>query len=329
MSSAQSELADPPKDGISAIKFAPEHNLLLVSSWNAEVRMYDVLVNARRATYTHNAAVLDTCWGADQNRCFSGSIDRTVKTFDFGSSTDTVLGEHDKAVKAVCWQKDLGCCVSGSWDKTIKVWDVRQGSKCVATATLPDKVFTMSITSNRIVVGTSNRHVWVYDYRNLSQPEQKRESALKFQTRSLRCFPNGSGYAMSSIEGRVAMEYFDPAMAQTKKYAFKCHRAQDEKGVDTVYPVNALGFHPSYGTFATGGCDGKVIMWDGENKKRLQAPWAYPTSIAALDFNPTGAMLAVASSYTFEEGEKQAPPDQIFFRSVSDAEVRPRPKQPA
>ena len=26
--------------------------------------------------------------------------------------------------------------------------------------------------------------------------------------------------------------------------------------VDTVYPVNALAFHPKWGTFATGGCDG-------------------------------------------------------------------------
>lgn len=25
----------------------------------------------------------------------------------------------------------------------------------------------------------------------------------------------------------------------------------------------------SYGTFATGGCDGYVNMWDGNNKKRL------------------------------------------------------------
>lgn len=53
MSGGQSELADPPKDGISAMIFAPEHNLLLVSSWNTEVRMYDVLMNAKRATYTH------------------------------------------------------------------------------------------------------------------------------------------------------------------------------------------------------------------------------------------------------------------------------------
>lgn len=112
---------------------------------------------------------------------------------------------------------------------------------------------------NRIVVGTANRHVLIYDVRNLSVPEQTRESSLKFQTRCIRCFPNGHGYALSSIEGRVAMEYFDmSAAAQAKKYAFKCHRAQDDKGVDTVYPVNALAFHPTHGTFATGGCDGKV-----------------------------------------------------------------------
>jgi len=29
-------------------------------------------------------------------------------------------------------------------------------------------------------VGTSNRHVWVYDFRNLSEPEQKRESGLLY-----------------------------------------------------------------------------------------------------------------------------------------------------
>jgi hypothetical protein len=32
----------------------------------------------------------------------------------------------------------------------------------------------------------------------------------RFQTRSLRCFPDGEGFAVASIEGRVAIEYFDP-----------------------------------------------------------------------------------------------------------------------
>lgn len=50
------------------------------------------------------------------------------------------------------------------------------------------------------------------------------------------------------------------------------------------------------------GCDGLVNVWDMVNKKRLyQTPVPYPTSVAALAFSPNGSMLAVASSYTFEQ----------------------------
>ena len=37
----------------------------------------------------------------------------------------------------------------------------------------------------------------------------ERESSLRYQTRCLRCYPDATGYAMGSVEGRVAMEYFD------------------------------------------------------------------------------------------------------------------------
>lgn len=40
-------------------------------------------------------------------------------------------------------------------------------------------------------------------------PEQHRESSLKYQTRSVACFVDGRGYAVGSVEGRVAMEFFD------------------------------------------------------------------------------------------------------------------------
>lgn len=53
MSSGQSELAEPPSDGISAMVFAPDHNLLLISSWNSEVSMYDVLTNTKKIGFNH------------------------------------------------------------------------------------------------------------------------------------------------------------------------------------------------------------------------------------------------------------------------------------
>ena len=71
-------------------------------------------------------------------------------------------------------------------------------------------------------------------------------------------------------------------------------------------------------------------MWDAKNKKRLCQLRKFPTSIAGIAFNESGSLMAVASSYTFEEGEKQGlPPDQIFVREVNDAEVKPKPRPSA
>lgn len=52
--------------------------------------------------------------------------------------------------------------------------------------------------------------------------------------------PDGRGYAVSSVEGRVGLDYFDEGLSASAKYAFKCHR-KVEGGKDVVYPVNALG----------------------------------------------------------------------------------------
>jgi WD40 repeat protein len=94
----------------------------------------------------------------------------------------------------------------------------------------------------------------------------------------------------------VAIDYFS-AEEQDRKYAFKCHRATIE-GVHTVWPVNCIAFHP-IGTFATGGCDGYVNVWDGQNKKRLcqfhKYPTRYPTCVhKAAEDTPrltTGVLL--------------------------------------
>lgn len=84
----------------------------------------------------------------------------------------------------------------------------------------------------------------VWDLRKLSKPEQERQSSLKFQTRAVRIFPQGDGamillrifsltssaFALSSTEGRIAIEYFDTSPEiQAKKYAFKCHRVSPSR----------------------------------------------------------------------------------------------------
>lgn len=61
-SRSEYKLKNPPDDAISSVRFAPKTSyVLLVSSWDSYVRLYDVLANVIRTKYTHNQSpVLDT-----------------------------------------------------------------------------------------------------------------------------------------------------------------------------------------------------------------------------------------------------------------------------
>lgn len=328
MSESSSEflLKNGPDDGISSVKFGPNSNqFLLVSSWDTNVRLYDVQSNNLRLKYTHGHPVL-TCTFQDPIHVWSGSLDGALKTFDINASNESTIGHHDNAIRCVEFCPELNMVVTGSWDSTVKTWDPRSSS-CTGTYSQPDKVYSMSLAGEKLVVGTASRKVWVWDLRNMAYVQQRRESSLKYQTRCLSCFPNKQGYVLSSIEGRVAVEYLDQSPeVQKKKYAFKCHRVKESNGMELIYPVNAISFHRDYNTFATGGSDGLVNIWDGTNKKRLCQFHKYPTSISSLCFSSDGTVLAIASSYMHEHETPpdNVPEDAIFIRHVSDQETKPK-----
>ncbi|XP_047135625.1 mitotic checkpoint protein BUB3 isoform X1 [Hydra vulgaris] len=316
-------LKDPPKDTISSAKFGPtSSNFLFVTSWDHTARLYDVGTNTQRSCYENINALLD-CTFVDPTHGYVGGLEGKLSGYDFNTSVETFLGFHNAPIKCVEFCPELGILITGSWDCTVKLWDPRQ-SKCIDTHDQDERVYTMALSEERLVVGTAERRVMVWDLRNTGVVQQKRESSLKFQTRCIRCFPNKQGYVLSSIEGRVAVEYFDPSPeVQKKKYAFKCHRVKND-GTEYVYPVNTIAFHNGYNTFATGGSDGFVNVWDGFHKKRLCQFHRYQSSISSLSFSNDGTVLAIAVSYLNEEGEREHPEDAIFIRQVSDAETKPK-----
>jgi cell cycle arrest protein BUB3 len=187
----------------------------------------------------------------------------------------------------------------------------------------------------------ASRLVYIYDLKDTLElasqsngaapdikPWQQRESSLKFMTRAVACMPNDDGYASSSIEGRVAVEWFDPSTeSQARKYAFKCHRQPDPEGegTDIVYPVNALAFHPVFGTFASGGGDGVVALWDANAKRRIRQYQKYPQSVAALGFSSDGKFLAIGVCPSFENGQEEYSGEgvtKIYIRELGETEAK-------
>jgi len=320
------KLAQPPTDGVTNVQFSPNSaQYLLVSSWDSSVRLYDINANTMRIQYKHSAPVLD-CTFHDAVHAYSGDCDNNLKMYDFNAGQEKTIGSHRAPIRCVEYCSDGNVIVTGSWDSSVKLWDPRSSS-CVGTYTQSDRVYAMTVSGDKLVVGTAGRKVWIWDIRSMGQVQQKRESSLKYQIRCIKSFPSKQGYVLSSIEGRVAVEYFDPAPeVQKKKYAFKCHRIK-EQSVEMIYPVNAIAFHNHYNTFASGGSDGLVNIWDGFNKKRLCQFHRYPTSISSLGFSGDGSVLAIASSYMYEDeslDDKEHPEDNIFIRRVTDQETKPK-----
>ena len=187
-----------PEDGISSLKFAPNDaskDLLLASSWDACVYLYDTASQSRplRTKYRHKRSVLSCTFGQDADTAFSAGIDGDVVMHDFISGRDDVVGAHAKPVSVVAYNTETGLLVSGGWDGMIKLWDPRSSSPLVASADQPGKVFCMDTFGSSVIIGTSGRHINVYDLRSLDSPREARKSSLKYQTRCLRVFSKSPG----------------------------------------------------------------------------------------------------------------------------------------
>ncbi|KAL6208606.1 hypothetical protein ACLB2K_019555 [Fragaria x ananassa] len=103
--------------------------------------------------------------------------------FVFNSNKEDIIRKHDTSVPCVEYSYAAGQLITGSWDKTLKCCDPRCSNGQERTPfgiyAKPERV---SLVENLLVVATARRHVNVYDLRNMSQPEQGRESSLKYQT---------------------------------------------------------------------------------------------------------------------------------------------------
>ena len=98
--------------------------------------------------------------------------------------------------------------VTGSWDKTIKYWDLR-ASTPVATVQCQERVYSLDVQKNLLVVGTADRYINVINLGDPTKFYKTLQSPLKWQTRVVSCFPDAMGFAVGSFEGRCAIQYVE------------------------------------------------------------------------------------------------------------------------
>lgn len=150
----------------------------------------------------------------DGTKVVSGGADKAARMLDLnsGQSVASQVAAHEQAVRCVRFVEVPGqatpVLVTGSWDKTIKYWDLRQGTP-VASVNCQERVYSMDVINKLLVVATADRYINIINLDKPTEFYKTMQSPLKWQTRVVSCFSDGSGFAVGSIEGRCAIQYVE------------------------------------------------------------------------------------------------------------------------
>ncbi|KAI8893685.1 WD40-repeat-containing domain protein, partial [Globomyces pollinis-pini] len=202
-------------------------------------------------------------------------------------------------------------------------WDLRSPTPA-HTLQLPERCYSIDVKNSLMVIATADQKVVIYNLNNPATPHKTIASSLKWQTRVVSCFPDATGYALGSIEGRVSIEYVEDK-DQGRKFSFRCHRVDKN-----VFPVNDISFHPQYGTLSTVGGDGGMNFWDKDAKRSLKAHPTAPGPITSSAFNRNGTIFAYGISYDWHKGHEynvSSNKVSLMLHAVKDDDIKPRPKK--
>uniref|UniRef100_A0A8C8YDY2 Rae1 protein homolog n=1 Tax=Prolemur simus TaxID=1328070 RepID=A0A8C8YDY2_PROSS len=308
------EVTSSPDDSIGCLSFSPPTlpgNFLIAGSWANDVRCWEVQDNGQtipKAQQMHTGPVLDVCWSDDGSKVFTASCDKTAKMWDLNSNQAIQIAQHDAPVKTIHWIKapNYSCVMTGSWDKTLKFWDTRSSNPMMVLQ-LPERCYCADVIYPMAVVATAERGLIVYQLENQPSEFRRIESPLKHQHRCVAIFKDKqnkpTGFALGSIEGRVAIHYINPPNPAKDNFTFKCHRSNgtNTSAPQDIYAVNGIAFHPVHGTLATVGSDGRFSFWDKDARTKLKTSEQLDQPISACCFNHNGNIFAYASSYDWSK----------------------------
>ncbi|XP_061986414.1 mitotic checkpoint protein BUB3.3-like [Populus nigra] len=312
---------NPIEDAVSRIRFAPQSNNLLISSWDSNLRLYDVDSSLLRleAPAPSQAALLDCCFQSE-SVAFTAASDGSITRYDLHSGTIDAIGNHQDMATCVGYSIETCQVISAGLDKKVMSWDMRLANPPALFRNLGAEIDSISISGFDLMVAVGAA-VNIYDLRNYERAVDLKELSMDVGISCVASVPFTRGYAIGLIDGRVALEISNPLNSNSTGYTFRCHPTTKD-GTAHLVSVNDMVFNPLIGgTFVTGDNEGYVTAWDAKSKRRLHEFPRYPNSVASLSYNHVGQLLAVVSSYTYQEANEREVSPQIFIQKMEDSYV--------
>jgi WD40 repeat protein/serine/threonine protein kinase len=300
---------------IDSLVFSPDGQLLVSGGEDGVVQRWDVETGnaVGDPLLGHQDAVRAIAFSADGMRIASGSLDMTARLWD--AESGELIGEpltaHEDAVLAVAFSPDSRLLATGGWDGTIRLWEAETAEPVgdplrghnglvLALAFSPDGQLLATGGSDDSVL------LWVMDdlesggFPLVNHQDDVRDLSFSPDSRWLASASNDDTVRLSAIDGTAMISY-------------RAH-------TDNVWSVE---FRPDGAEIATGGRDGRVLLWLPPEKPLLaERVFTADTPLMALSLSPDGRQLAAAggtgSNFQIRLWDNQTGEEQPSIEGHSD-----------
>jgi len=253
----------------------------------------------------HNGWVTSIKSTADPKVLLSSSRDKTVIQWalsgdseeDYGKPAKRLYG-HEHFVQDVTVSSDARFALSGSWDNSLRLWDLETGLCKERFVGHKGDVMSVAFSADnrQICSGSRDRSVMLWntlgqnnytivdsvnpdwiscvEFSPKTNPEKKEEGekAEEENKEGEKDSTNFNFIVFGSFNGSVKKFDFD---SRSEDCALKGHDG----------PVQAVSISPDASLCASGGKDGKVLLWDLKSGQELRG-LELGESIVRLKFNP-------------------------------------------
>jgi WD40 repeat protein/serine/threonine protein kinase len=276
-------------DAVRSVSFSPDGSLLLSSSQDNTVRVWDFAAGQMLKTFRgHGGQVQSALFLADGKRILSASHDRSAREWSISGNAEIrtlqgrVLNGHADAVLAATYSQDQSQIVTASRDRTARTWNTSTGEPGLTLAEGHAYLASTAVffpNGKRLLTAAVDNTVRIWDVGTGGQLLRLDHSGRS----AAATLSHDAKWAATGGDDKSA-QLWDAATGKRLK-KFEAHLAE----------VTAVAFSPDDRLLATGDAKGHVKLWNVADGKVVTKLDGHTRRISAIAFLADGSRVLTAS----------------------------------